>query len=259
MTVDWYDLLDVPRDADTDAIRTAWKAAVADLDPTDKSFRLYNQAAEVLLDPTRKAAYDATLAADEEPALEPESAPDPVPDGADRVLTPLAPAPASRWEPPTWLLIGLALLTVAIAGIAAYLVITEPSDEEIVEATASAQTAAERAVVPVLSYDYRQLQQTHDAAVAELTDEFRPKYEQLFTVIEENAPTTKTVVTVTVVASAVVQTGEDRAEILLFVNRPTTNKATKEPIVYRDQVTLTMERDGDAWLVDEMKTSPAGS
>jgi Mce-associated membrane protein len=32
---------------------------VADLDPTERRFRLYNEAAEVLLDPERRARYDA--------------------------------------------------------------------------------------------------------------------------------------------------------------------------------------------------------
>jgi Mce-associated membrane protein len=43
---------------------------------------------------------------------------------------------------------------------------------------------------------------------------------------------------------------------MLFVNRPTTNKATTEPVVYKDQVTLTMERVADEWLVDDLETSP---
>ena len=63
MTPSWYDLLDVDRDATPEAIRTAWKARIADLDPTDRRFRVLNQAAEVLLDPQRRAAYDAELAA----------------------------------------------------------------------------------------------------------------------------------------------------------------------------------------------------
>ena len=60
----WYDVLDVEPDASADEIRAAWRAAVADLDPTDRRFRVYNQAAEVLLDPSRRAAYDAELAAE---------------------------------------------------------------------------------------------------------------------------------------------------------------------------------------------------
>ncbi|MGY0388765.1 J domain-containing protein [Nocardioides sp. WG-D5] len=59
----WYDLLDVEPDAATDDIRAAWKAAIADLDPTDRRFRTLNEAAAVLLDADKRAAYDAELAA----------------------------------------------------------------------------------------------------------------------------------------------------------------------------------------------------
>ena len=56
-----YDVLDVEPTSTPDEIRAAWRAAVADLDPTDRRFRVYNQAAEVLLDPARRASYDEEL------------------------------------------------------------------------------------------------------------------------------------------------------------------------------------------------------
>ena len=60
MTPTWYDLLGVEPDASADEIRAAWKAAIADLDPGDRRFRALNEAAEVLLDADRRAAYDAS-------------------------------------------------------------------------------------------------------------------------------------------------------------------------------------------------------
>lgn len=66
----WYDLLDVEPDAATADIRAAWKAAIADLDPTDRRFRTLNQAAAVLLDEEKRAAYDAELAAREEAVVD---------------------------------------------------------------------------------------------------------------------------------------------------------------------------------------------
>lgn len=68
----WYDLLDVEPDAATDDIRAAWKSAIADLDPTDRRFRTLNEAAAVLLDEKKRAAYDAELAALEEAEVEDE-------------------------------------------------------------------------------------------------------------------------------------------------------------------------------------------
>ena len=63
VTPTWYDLLGVePGRRRPTRSAAAWKAAIADLDPGDRRFRTLNEAAEVLLDPDRRAAYDATLA-----------------------------------------------------------------------------------------------------------------------------------------------------------------------------------------------------
>src|SRR4051812_44102809 len=82
----WYDVLGVSRDADSDEIRAAWRAATDKFEPGSGSgqFRMFNEAAEVLLDPARRAAYDASLggsvqaeaaAEDVQPEPAPASAP----------------------------------------------------------------------------------------------------------------------------------------------------------------------------------------
>lgn len=83
MSANLYDLLDVDESASADEIRAAWKAAIADLDPTDRRFRAFNDAAGVLLDEDRRTAYDATLAeARAEEADEPAATEDAAPVGA---------------------------------------------------------------------------------------------------------------------------------------------------------------------------------
>lgn len=62
MSANLYDLLNVDETASVDEIRAAWKTAIADLDPTERRFRAYSDAAGVLLDPDKRAAYDAELA-----------------------------------------------------------------------------------------------------------------------------------------------------------------------------------------------------
>jgi Mce-associated membrane protein len=257
----WYDVLDVAPTASTDEIREAWRSAIADLTPADRRFRLYNQAAEVLLDDERRATYDAELAA---AAPEAEAADDRADDtaAADEEQGALAsqPEPAAARAGarlvPTWLIVALAVLAAAAVGMTAYLW-QQPSEDAVESAVGTARTAAERAAVPLLSYDYQSLDADREAAHDVITSGYRSRdYDDLFEVIRENAPATQTVVDVEVVASAVVRAGEDRSEILLFVDRPTTNKATTEPVVYKDQVTLTMQRVGDEWLVDDLVTSP---
>ena len=89
-----------------------------------------------------------------------------------------------------------------------------------------------------------------------MTSDYRKEYDKLFEAIKENAPRTRTAVATDVVASGVVRSGVDRVEVLLFVNRPTTNRAQRQPVTYRDQVTVTMEKVGSDWLVDDLETSP---
>lgn len=265
MTPSLYDLLNVEPTASAPEIRAAWKAAIADLDPTDRRFRAHNQAAEVLLDPEQRVAYDAELAA-AEPEPEPDpvvvtkrSAADPHPAVIAEVSgsgTSTEPAAAGRGTGvPTWLLLALALLTVALVAATAY-VWSRPSDTAVETATRSAQTAAEAATVAILSYDAATLESDQEAAQSFMTSDYREDYDELFEVIKQNAPETETKVDVEVISSGIVRSGEDRVAILLFVNRPTTNKQQPEPVIYKDQVTVTMERVGDEWLVDDMLSSP---
>jgi Mce-associated membrane protein len=248
----WYDVLDVEPTATAEEIRAAWQALVAELGPTDRRFRVVNEAAEVLLDPERRAAYDAEL------ALRPAPAPE-EPPPTSLELQHLDADRTPRGGVPGWLIIGVAVLTALVVGVTAWLWVDQPSDTAVEDATHSAQAAAERAIVPILSYDYRHLERDQAAAQAYMTSNYRKDYDKLFEVIKENAPETRTKVSSEVIASGIVRSGEDRVAILLFVDRPTTQKGQRTPEVYKDQVTAYMENvDGD-WLVDCLVTSANGS
>ena len=247
----WYDLLGVAPDAPADEIRAAWRTAIADLDPTDRRFATLNQAAEVLLDPDRRAAYDAALA--------PEPAPEPAPDPEtrDEGSSPVAAdAPArERRGVPGWLLLALAAAVLVVAGVAGWRYLSEPSDAAVEDATAAAQSAAERAVVPILSYDANHLDESKAAAQQYLTGDYRKEYDKLFDgIIEQNAPSTGTVVEAELVSSSIARAGEDRVEVFVLVNQSRTNKQSQQPQVYKNWVTITMQEvDGD-WLVAGMRT-----
>jgi Mce-associated membrane protein len=262
----WYDVLDLDLGASETEVRAAWKAAIADLDPSDRRFRLLNQAAEVLLDRDRRAAYDAELLTAEldahqdesalaESAPEPDSEPDPEPDPEPDETT--ASTRRTGWVVPGWLLVAVAAIAALVVGACAVVASTAPSDASIADATREAQSSAERAIVPILSYDAAHLDEDQRAAEGFMTAEYRQEYAKLFEVIKANAPETGTKVSAEVVASGIVRSGDDRVAVLVFVNRPTTNKQLKEPVVYKDQVTVTMQKVGDEWLVDDLVTSPA--
>ena len=156
---------------------------------------------------------------------------------------------------PTWLLAGLGVLAAGLVVATAW-TWTQGDAAGDDSAARAAQVAAERAVVPVLSYDYESLEADQREAQALMTGGYREEYDKLFTVLEDNAPQTQTKVSASVVASGVVRASDDRVQVLVFVDRPTTNKLNAEPVVYKDQVTVSMQRvDGD-WLVDDLVTSP---
>lgn len=266
-TVDLYAVLGVDRDASTDEIREAWKNAVAGLGPTDPTFNVLNQAGAVLLDPAKREKYDAELAAAVTPAADRAAGADSA--GVDLVSEPVvegavgsAAAPASQGlvGSPA-LLVTLAVLTVA--ALLAAIFAAKPlggllpaagvpdSEQRLVDAA----DAAEKAAVPVLSYDYRHLAQDEKAATARMTPAFRKDYEQTFTLIEQNAPQAQAVVAVKVLGSAIADTSAKGVDVLLFVDRPTSRKGAKEPVVYRDQVTFSMRLVDGEWLVDDMRTT----
>lgn len=251
-TPSWYDLLGVAPDASAEEIRASWRAAIADLDPTDRRFATLNQAAEVLLDPDRRAAYDAERA-----SLEPTPEPDPehVTDEALAVPVATPPAPSARGVVPAWLLVLVAAATLVVAGVTTWIYVTQPSDSAVEDATSAAQSAAERAVVPILSYDARNIEESQAAAQQYLTGSYREEYDQLFDgIIAQNAPSTGTVLEAELVRSGIVRADEDRVEVFVLVNQTRTNKESREPQVYKNWVTITMEKvDGD-WLVSGMDT-----
>ncbi|WP_341923962.1 DnaJ domain-containing protein [Nocardioides psychrotolerans] len=261
MSPHWYDLLDVDRNATSEEIRAAWKSSIADLDPSDRRFRVLNEAAELLLDPERRAAYDATLAEQEEAEAQHDGGDedDEAPDAEEATSTEgpsEAPAtfPTRRRGTRLALLALLALVTLAVV-CATIFAWTRPGPVD----ESAAQSAAEVAVIPLLSYDYRTLDADAAAARSYMTDDYRTKYDQLFEVIQEFAPTTETVVTVEIVASGVVRSSDRRVDVLLFVNRPTSRKKPTPLEVYRDQATLRMVLVDGEWLVDDVITTPAAA
>jgi Mce-associated membrane protein len=252
-----YDFLGVSRDADATEIRFTWRTLIADLDPSDPRFRAYNEAAETLLDPARRAAYDQTLEPVEPQPVEPQPAGEGHTAVADETQRPTpVVATTGRRLPvvPGWVLAAVGLVT-ALAVVAVVLLWSQPSEGSVEAASTDAKVAAQTAIEPILSYDYRTLDQDQTDAHRYLTSDYKADYDKFFNgVVRPNATETKTVVTVKVIDAAVVREGDDRVQVLLFINRPTRNKA--RTVVFKDQVTVTMVQEDGRWLVDRLSTTP---
>lgn len=138
--------------------------------------------------------------------------------------------------------------------------LTKSSPASVESDTSAAQAAAERAIVPLLSYDAHHLDRSAAQATPYLTDSERQQYDKLFAVIRQNAPRTGTVVKAKYLASGIVRSGTDRVDVLVFVNQVTYNKQhPKTPVVYKNQATMTMAKVGNSWLVDNLTTNTAQS
>lgn len=254
----WYDVLGVDEDADRDEIRLAWQASIAGLDPTDRRFRLYNKAAEVLLDDNRRAAYDDELSA-AAPAEEPEprtssttttSTIAPAADEAPSTHTSVTSA-LSR-HVPTAVIAALALAVLVAAGAAYWLHRTTVSPEETEAAIADARTAAEAAVPKVFTYDYRYPERDHDRAMRVLTGDLKDEYDRLWNdAIEPNLLSSKGAASSEVLGTGVVRASDgDRVEVLVVLRSTAGTEKLTVPVTVPLTATM-VEKDG-TWLIEKL-------
>jgi Mce-associated membrane protein len=287
-----YDLLDVEESASRDEVRAAWQAATRDLDPTDRRFRAYNDAAAVLLDDDKRAAYDAELAA-ARAEDEPDGAPVPAataaetapvrdvtdgkdPDGEDTVPADSAAAdsasagdaaPAGRG--PSWAVVA-PVVAVAVLSIALLLWIwllpgghsdVSPHDLQQQAGTAeqagrSAQQAASEMVPVVLAYDYRTFDEDEAKARAYLTDDFAAQRTKLLEGLKKDVVKGKVTVNATASATGLTRVSDDgtRAQVVVYVDQESRHgDSAPQPLHMWATFTLVKGDDGD-WLLDGICT-----
>jgi Mce-associated membrane protein len=285
----WYDVLGVAPDASAEEIKAAWRRATDRFEPGEASgqFRMFNQAADVLLDPERRASYDATLigpAPADHPAEQPP-APSPVPQDVEP-LDPPAPTPLAlqdtdaqdREEQPAaatkedgalvralgrtrpLVLTTLAVLTVAVLVLAVVLGTKAHQQAQVATARDEAPAAADSAVKALFSYDYRKLDADRKRAEDYLSGSFEKTYLRNFDALQKQkdgtaglAVQSKAVVTADVANTGVVDVNADGTvvRVLVFVNL-TSRKGTGAPTIFQNRVAMTMDKDGDRWLVDNV-------
>jgi len=283
----WYDVLGVSRDASPAEIKAAWRDATDKFEPGSGAgqFRMFNEAADVLLDPARRAEYDASLAAPggtseaatphpAPAAVEPTHQVDPQTDvKAQRreerarrreqkreAKASQAPAaePASRR---TMVVAGLvALLAVAAVVVAVVLGLQVRTEARVADAREQAPAAAERAAKAIFAYNYQDMPADLARAKPYLTDDFAKEFTKNFHLLEKQADgtpgpaiETKTVVKSDVPATSVVDAEDGVVRVLAYVNL-TSTRPGRDPQIFQNRVTMKMVKDGDRWLVDKVDT-----
>lgn len=286
MSTNLYDLLDVEESATEDQIRAAWKAAIADLDPTERRFRAYSDAAGVLLDADKRAAYDAELVAERAAAAAaaektttakqaktdrpPAAAAEPEDDEAEPVAPAAPVAPGERRAPGTAALVAAGIAAVLSVVLAIWLA-TLPGargDESakdraernvaLERAALDAEGAAEQMVAPVLSYNHKTMAADLERLRGHMTDAMAEKQAAGWPELTKEAEAQQVVVEAKSAGAALTRvdrTGR-RATVVVFIDQYVT-KADKDPFVLRMWATFSLVKaSGSAsrWLLDDLCT-----
>ncbi|GAA4079659.1 J domain-containing protein [Nocardioides kongjuensis] len=292
MSTNLYDLLDVEESATEDQIRAAWKTAIADLDPTERRFRAYNDAAGVLLDADKRAAYDAELAA--ERAAAQETADEAADEAAGEVgrensrldedassskhqihrpagETDAASATHTRGDGPGVLALAAAAVAAVLSvAVAVVLVLTpgargEHSAKELAasnlrvdRAAVDAEAAAEQMVAPVLSYSHKSMAADLDRRAQYMTKAFQAKTERSWPEITKEAESQKVEVEAKSAGAALTRVSSNgkRATVVVFIDQYVT-KADQQPFVLRMWATFLLVKASGSestWLLDDLCT-----
>jgi Mce-associated membrane protein len=286
-TPTWYDVLGVSRDASPAEIKAAWRDATDKFEPGSGAgqFRMFNDAADVLLDPARRAEYDASLDAPGDTSEPPPPAPVAVPVVPTTQVDPKADAKAQRSEErarrreqkreakaaqgttaepasrQTMVVAGVvALLAVAAVVVAVVLGLQVRTEARVADAREQAPAAAERAAKAIFAYDYQDMPADLARAKPYLTDSFAKEFTKNFHLLEKQADgtpgpaiETKTVVKSDVPATSVVDAEDGVVRVLAYVNL-TSTRPGRDPQIFQNRVTMKMVKDGDRWLVDKVDT-----
>jgi Mce-associated membrane protein len=275
----WYDVLGVSHDASAEEIKAAWRSTTDKFEPGSGSgqFRMFSEAADVLLDPARRASYDASLAdvsvdgPEAETVTPPPPPPVEAPVAAEEPKRPAKPkrprkvrAPREGVEPASRRALVatavLAVLTIAALVVAGWFGLQVRQNTQVADARVQAPAAAEQAAKTIFGYDYRELDADKTRAKGYLTPNYASKYLKAFDLLQKQkdgtpgaAIQTKTTVKSTVLGSGVVDAESDVARVLVYVNLVST-RPDRSPQIFQNRVAMKMVKSGDRWLVDKVDT-----
>ena len=117
---------------------------------------------------------------------------------------------------------------------------------------AEVRAAAEDAATKVFSYSYTSLTADKAAARELLTGEMLEQYDDAMAGVVGTSRTNRTVVSVTVLGSALISVRGDDAKVLVFVNQRTRGTNLEKPLLDLDRVVVTLTGGSGEWKVTEL-------
>ena len=155
------------------------------------------------------------------------------------------------------LAVAAALVSVLVAAGAVYVAYQQVTSGDVVAAQDEAADAAASAAETILGYRYDQLEQHLEESQALMTPEYAQDFESLSPALNDLAPQRQIVVEAAAREVAPLPCGDecsaDRATVLVFVDQARVVAEDPEPTVFGNRISLTMVRDGNAWLVDDIE------
>ncbi|HWF82366.1 MAG TPA: hypothetical protein VN695_17445 [Streptosporangiaceae bacterium] len=168
-----------------------------------------------------------------------------------------------------WLLVVLGVATVLVGGfgvwatVAAHTLRTAAASANTAlvdrSATASVEQAVSGAVDEIFSYSYADVGKTRAAAQGLLTDAAIRQYDQLFALVERQAPKEKLVVATKVTNVGVELLNDGRARVLVFANQQDSRAGTSQTSYGGTMFAVTAVRRGGRWLIENIETFTSGT
>lgn len=121
----------------------------------------------------------------------------------------------------------------------------------------SANTAAEKAITEIFTFDWKDYDKNVEAAKGLITDRFAKEYSRTAKATREKFVASKADYDVTVVGRSVVEATKDEVATLIFLNQFVYKGEGKQrtgPEVYQARMLVRMVRTDNGWLVDELRT-----
>lgn len=121
------------------------------------------------------------------------------------------------------------------------------------DARSSAIEAAERTVTAMFSYEFTTAETELPKAAENLSGSFREDYMKLIEqAIVPGAKEKQLIVRATSQAGGLVSSDRSHAVVMLFLNQVTTSKDSPDSTSTGSRVRVSLDRDGDRWLVSQV-------
>lgn len=145
----------------------------------------------------------------------------------------------------------LAAVAAGLALVAVLFTVLAVQNARTDAARSEARGVAEQVVPKLLSYDHSSIAQEIDGRAAQVTGKFHDDYLSLVRDIVIPASDRDQLVTQTSTAAmgATQEAEPGRVQFMMFLNQTSTKAAQKQPTLSGSRVRVTMEQDGDQWLV----------